>query len=804
MRLIQATSPVVVSGAIGKSSGFRINASKEAFRILSSGLYTNKVRAIVRELCCNAYDAHIAAGRADMPFHLHLPTAFEPYFEVKDFGTGLRYITGGCEACKGIGYFTRQEIIEREVIEQEFIVDEIMSGEIEKAQSVIEARDDCEACGGSGDYDAAKVLYCTYFASDKNTSNDFIGGLGVGSKSPFCYTEGFSIVNRYEGVTRIYSCYLDHEALPTLLLQSKEETPEALNGLTVNFPVNQDDVWEFENQAKVALEFFDPLPQVNLPAFKPRTAQYSVRTPLWGLRKGEGKPRAIQGMVQYGIGEIDESRLNDTQRQLRNIPLDLFFPIGELSVAANRESLSNDEATIQNVLSALADVKDGLLQDAKRRVAASRTYWDARLEIFGLSNTAGIGPMIAAALKAGEFDKINPRFSLSDRQLIINSFDYPKIDIHSFSRKSKRGSYAIRKEQLTSTSVHHRDNDQINVEFEITRGAMFVINDTGRGSDKYVRCLINNRSNTTAYLITRKSPEVSWDEVVDESITILDRIGNPPFRLLSELEAEFKELYFSERTYKAPRRILQFSRSSNWRTSWIDKTDMEDDGEVKYYLPIKSLEPVTPVPFGPRELEDFYDSLVGAGLLGFEKGMAIYGIPANRVRTLDDSWVNFWDHISISFADAITPQIERQLAISYGEVEAHIQHERFLRWAAKSNSPVSSPAIRELGKQLLELRENATKLRILTDTITTARRWQFFDRKIEPLDLYSSWTKIRDAYPIFRLLQGIDNKHDFMLICDYVRMVDEKTEKDSERGETFATPPLPLTGTKEEGTYYAN
>ena len=57
-----------------KTSGFKIQASAKAFEILSSNIYTHKVRAVIREYNCNAYDAHVDAGNSE-PWDVHLPTA---------------------------------------------------------------------------------------------------------------------------------------------------------------------------------------------------------------------------------------------------------------------------------------------------------------------------------------------------------------------------------------------------------------------------------------------------------------------------------------------------------------------------------------------------------------------------------------------------------------------------------------------------------------------------------------------------------------------------------------------------------
>ena len=118
---------------------FGIIENEKMYRILSSKIYTNKIAAPIRELCCNAYDAHVEAGKKDVPFRVHVPTFDESYFEVQDFGPGLN------------------------------------ANEIEN-------------------------LYTSYGYSSKENSNNMIGCLGLGSKSPFAYTESFSILSRKEGI----------------------------------------------------------------------------------------------------------------------------------------------------------------------------------------------------------------------------------------------------------------------------------------------------------------------------------------------------------------------------------------------------------------------------------------------------------------------------------------------------------------------------------------------------------------------------------------------------------------------------
>ena len=119
MKLAVDVNEVVLSN-VGATGEFRIRNSAKAFKILSDGLYSNKIRAIVRELSCNALDSHIGAGKPNVPFEVHLPTVLEPWFAVRDFGLGL-------------------------------------------------------------DGDQVTNIYTTYFESTKTDSNAFIGALGLSS-----------------------------------------------------------------------------------------------------------------------------------------------------------------------------------------------------------------------------------------------------------------------------------------------------------------------------------------------------------------------------------------------------------------------------------------------------------------------------------------------------------------------------------------------------------------------------------------------------------------------------------------------
>lgn len=85
---MQVTSTTNVNCAIiggEKPIDFKISTNPEFFNILSKSLYSNPVKAVAREILCNAWDAHIEANQV-RPVEV---TTTETTFSIKDYGNGI-------------------------------------------------------------------------------------------------------------------------------------------------------------------------------------------------------------------------------------------------------------------------------------------------------------------------------------------------------------------------------------------------------------------------------------------------------------------------------------------------------------------------------------------------------------------------------------------------------------------------------------------------------------------------------------------------------------------------------------------
>lgn len=305
---------------------FTIAASAKAFKILSSSLYSRKVEAIVRELSCNAYDSHVFAGKADVPFAITLPTTWEPEFSVEDFGVGL----------------DKQEVEE---------------------------------------------IYTSYFTSTKTDSNDVIGALGLGSKTPFSYTDTFTIRTRKNGKEYCYNAYISAAGEPAVSLVAECDTDQP-NGVKVTVPVKSNDNYEFRSCCEKVYSAFrvDPIitnGERSLSINKLDFARIDEHGFTVVKHKSKNTVYALMGNVLYEVTNVTktfaEHFAKDAKmsRVFENMCIIVKFDIGELDVAASRETISFDEVTEKNFLAKLSGISTYVMTDAQEKLDACTSISEA-------------------------------------------------------------------------------------------------------------------------------------------------------------------------------------------------------------------------------------------------------------------------------------------------------------------------------------------------------------------------------------------------------------------------------------------
>jgi hypothetical protein len=320
LKVAAAQQHVIGSHGLSQTSAFKIKTNAHAFRMLSSGLYSDKPAAVLREIGCNAADAHTEYGTPEVPFEVKLPNRIDNQFYIKDFGPGLSH-------------------------------DNVME------------------------------LYTTYFASTKQTSNEFTGAFGLGSKSPFSYTDSFSIVSVHGGKKRTYSAYIGNDGSPTISLLSEEE-PDAdwQHGVLIGFPIKVDDFGQFLDRASSIYSWFKVTPKVLGATIRPRVPL--VDHPLFSRYSDVGLG-VVMGNVYYPIspgnlGDMRDTPLAQLAPQITGIVLKL--KIGDVQVAASRENLEYDPPTQKFLKERLQQVMEFIAAEVAEAFRRAKT-WEEKCNI---------------------------------------------------------------------------------------------------------------------------------------------------------------------------------------------------------------------------------------------------------------------------------------------------------------------------------------------------------------------------------------------------------------------------------------
>lgn len=304
MKLNQYERNVLQSGS--NTTQFTATLNGAAFSILSDAIYQHKIAAIVREISCNAYDSHVEAGKQDVPFEVQLPNIFDPNLIITDYGVGL-------------------------------------------------------------DDDGVRKVFASYFASTKNHTDDVTGGMGIGAKSIFSYSDTFIIRARKDGVERTYTAYIGEDGIPEVSLLTEKNTDE-INGVRVSMPVRKEDNSRFINEAKVILSCFPTKPEVTGVSdfeFEYPDLYQQIEENGFAMVETDNNSQlytedayALMGNVLYPIpntvihNDVDEFFSTMTGRKSIVLP----FKIGELAPAASRETVSLDASTRENLATQINEV----------------------------------------------------------------------------------------------------------------------------------------------------------------------------------------------------------------------------------------------------------------------------------------------------------------------------------------------------------------------------------------------------------------------------------------------------------------
>ena len=290
MKTATIASPLLTSNNMDSSvMGMDSVGMDLATYFMRDKIYSNKIKAVVREYLCNAVDEHNK-------------------FDVKQTVlTGLRL----------------------ENNEHTFYVRDFAKGLSEED---------------------VRNIFGMYFRSTKSKSNDSIGGFGVGSKAGHCYNDTFFVTSYFNGKRTIYTCVLGggDSGVPVGHIYKIDESDTNETGLEVSVPVLFSDYSSFKRE----IEDFVHLSPANIEAnignliISPVEAVKSFERNGFKFRllNYAASSSYKESIFQMG-GVTYECSIEDKAFSIKqNYTLVIDIPIGMMSIPISRENFENTTA----------------------------------------------------------------------------------------------------------------------------------------------------------------------------------------------------------------------------------------------------------------------------------------------------------------------------------------------------------------------------------------------------------------------------------------------------------------------------
>ena len=320
--ILNEHKPNVETSGQMESTKFSIGNHALLFEILRSKMYSSPIQSICREIMSNAIDSHRERyGNDEKPIQITLPNALDPNYRVKDWGVGISP-------------------------------------------------------------SRVKDVYTKWGNSTKRDDNLQIGGFGLGSRTPWSYTDSFSVETIVDGIKYSYTCIIDETKIGDCIKMTEVSTDET-NGTEIVIPIKSNDFAAFIDGTEFCTRHLKTKPIIKGGKIEWLCPDVILEGTDWKIVKPTyqdpgGSIRLLVDNIQY---PLDASQLpNYRDIELLHSTRDtvfLSFRTGELSLSASRESVHLDEPTQAKITKRCEEAYAELKGIVQAKIDACPTYYEA-------------------------------------------------------------------------------------------------------------------------------------------------------------------------------------------------------------------------------------------------------------------------------------------------------------------------------------------------------------------------------------------------------------------------------------------
>lgn len=314
---------------------FAIQDPGMIFDILRNRMYSDPILAICREISCNARDAHVEVGTPELPIEITLPNGLEPFYKIKDYGPGISP-------------------------------------------------------------DRMSNVFINYTASTKRNDNTQTGGFGLGAKTPFSYSDTFTISTVHDKTKYSYACFIDETKVGKLMLMGSETVDEP-NSTEITVPIKREDFNKFFIGTEQSTRHWKVKPLIKGGHITWKEYVSMLSGTGWSVGITSQQKNSNSHNYSYGNSQVYDRGIKiivdgieyhvsmESLKKFTNTQiidackgyLFLYFEVGELSIAVTRESIYVDKATETKIIDRLNLVAKEINDSVKEKISAFTNYHDA-------------------------------------------------------------------------------------------------------------------------------------------------------------------------------------------------------------------------------------------------------------------------------------------------------------------------------------------------------------------------------------------------------------------------------------------
>lgn len=331
---LEFEEPEVKTSRAFQSQNFDFGDKRVIMSILRGKMYANPIRAICQEVMSNARDANREAGRGDVPITVKLPNQWDENISFKDQGPGISP-------------------------------------------------------------DRMENVFIKYGNSTKRSDNIQTGGFGLGAKTPFAYSDTFTIVTttdeddgRYR---RTYIALIDKTQLGAMSEVSCEklENDEGTTGTCITMGVEKKDRSAFAQYVRQIASHWKVRPNIEgwQGTWQWNEDGKSIKSGNgWKLTNDGSNTLIIIDGIPYTL-RLDALFTENTKdaddkliRQLLSSGARLYFDVGELTVTASREDIDYQEDTIKKIKAKAKLAIAEFRKEVDSTIKGATDLWDASIK----------------------------------------------------------------------------------------------------------------------------------------------------------------------------------------------------------------------------------------------------------------------------------------------------------------------------------------------------------------------------------------------------------------------------------------